>query len=549
MLKTKRKFGWIAGCVALLLLLVACGGPPKDLDEQVKGLENAIKAERTYLDTARKTYDDKLNQERFSFLKDYSINERHADSFDKAQAKIDEAEKARTERVKKIADNYKDERRAELETAIGDVNRLVNEAWVLREEPAAWADKILDAKSNAAATVQRAEKTVGDTAGQFTTLQQTTTAATTSFPTQDEAIKRKFEPFAAWNATSATAFSDIQTELKKPNPNYTIVANNAQKIQDNHASMLSEGPKYQATIGELSTSETHTLLDIQVDSEIEIGRTSWNESSDSDTDIDYDYPPVPVDTETANYFAQFAPDTKLATVGFWGAFNTEGNVDRGQWDKLHIDPKKDFPNGHDYADLYMGAVEDTYCHKQLVLVNGKPDTSGRPNPADNYCSKYDSDADMAKGIYWVDSDELSSEYIGMDNYSKPYGDFADQANNEATPPGMAYVGDPNYGQWQNDNNGNSFWVFYGQYRLFSDLIGGPNPYHYRSEYDTWNRDYRRKDEPYYAASGNVPRYGAHSPMTGARFPNSSYTKSGLQDATVRNAGPVSRGGGPGGGGK
>ncbi len=46
--------------------------------------------------------------------------------------------------------------------------------------------------------------------------------------------------------------------------------------------------------------------------------------------------------------------------------------------------------------------------------------------------------------------------------------------------GSQFVGNPNYGSWQTNSSGTSFWAWYGQYRLFSDLIGAV-------EYGHWSR--------------------------------------------------------------
>lgn len=53
-------------------------------------------------------------------------------------------------------------------------------------------------------------------------------------------------------------------------------------------------------------------------------------------------------------------------------------------------------------------------------------------------------------------------------------------------PGSQLVGNPNYGQWRTDSSGNSFWVWYGQFALIRDLLGGP-----RIGYGAWagGRDY------------------------------------------------------------
>ena len=65
---------------------------------------------------------------------------------------------------------------------------------------------------------------------------------------------------------------------------------------------------------------------------------------------------------------------------------------------------------------------------------------------------------------------------------------ASQRANAATDLGVGsqLVGNPNYGQWRTDSSGTSFWVWYGQFALMRDLIGGP-----RIGYGAWagGRDY------------------------------------------------------------
>lgn len=65
---------------------------------------------------------------------------------------------------------------------------------------------------------------------------------------------------------------------------------------------------------------------------------------------------------------------------------------------------------------------------------------------------------------------------------------ASRRANSATDMGAAgqLVGNPHYGQWRTDSGGNSFWVWYGQFALIRDLLGGP-----RIGYGAWagGRDY------------------------------------------------------------
>ena len=65
---------------------------------------------------------------------------------------------------------------------------------------------------------------------------------------------------------------------------------------------------------------------------------------------------------------------------------------------------------------------------------------------------------------------------------------ASRRANSATDMGAAgqLVGNPHYGQWRTDSGGSSFWVWYGQFALIRDLLGGP-----RIGYGAWagGRDY------------------------------------------------------------
>jgi hypothetical protein len=132
---------------------------------------------------------------------------------------------------------------------------------------------------------------------------------------------------------------------------------------------------------------------------------------------------------------------------------------------------------------------------------------------------------------------------------KPYGSFEEETIKTATPAGMAYVGNPAYGRWQTDpKGGGSFWEFYGKYRLIGDLLGGDR--YYRTEYDTWNRDYRGR-KPYYGPDDD-DKYGSGSRGAQTRYAGSTYAQHGGfkgSDHSVRGAGSAARGGGPGGGGK
>lgn len=75
-----------------------------------------------------------------------------------------------------------------------------------------------------------------------------------------------------------------------------------------------------------------------------------------------------------------------------------------------------------------------------------------------------------------------------------FGETADKS----MPPTQHLVGNPAYGSWRHNGTGNNIWAWYGQYRLFSDVLGWGN--NYRFNQDSW---YRSRSGSYY---GDVGRH-------------------------------------------
>lgn len=93
----------------------------------------------------------------------------------------------------------------------------------------------------------------------------------------------------------------------------------------------------------------------------------------------------------------------------------------------------------------------------------------------------------------------------------------------AAPPGYSnYVGNPQYGQWQQGSNGTSFWEFYGQYALLSSLFNMAAFPARRSYYDDY-RGSRQAGRPYYGPISNGrPTYGTNSQYTTTTKPNTTW---------------------------
>ena len=141
----------------------------------------------------------------------------------------------------------------------------------------------------------------------------------------------------------------------------------------------------------------------------------------------------------------------------------------------------------------------------------------------------------------------NAEFEGHEIYSKPYGFFNNEALNAPNPVGISTVGNPKYGEWKTDSStGQSFWSYYGQFRLLSDVIdifAGNNHRYYRSDYDHWNNNYRNQR---YTGSEDRYSYGGSVMNSSGNYKSNGSVNNGN---SLRGVGAVTRGRGASGGGK
>ncbi len=115
-------------------------------------------------------------------------------------------------------------------------------------------------------------------------------------------------------------------------------------------------------------------------------------------------------------------------------------------------------------------------------------------------------------------------FLGMTIFAKQDG----KETGAIGPPGYEYVNNRRYGSWNHDSSGRSFWVFYGQYRLMSDLLGrGPI---YRNDYNTYS-NYRSQNRPYH---GPRKQYGTNGAFTKRQKPN-FYSRRASRDLVKRSS--------------
>ncbi len=161
-----------------------------------------------------------------------------------------------------------------------------------------------------------------------------------------------------------------------------------------------------------------------------------------------------------------------------------------------------------------------YSHRYRLLV-------GQPQPGSD-------DLDYRETV--VDSEVDGATYsryepfLGMVILSKTRDGGVDEG---AHPPGYQQVGDERYGQWRDDGRGGSFWEFYGQYALLSNLLGGFGGGIRR---DDWNgyRDSRDRGQTYYGRGGST--YGTNGSATRQSNPDFFRRQQARQASRTRSFG-------------
>ncbi len=162
-----------------------------------------------------------------------------------------------------------------------------------------------------------------------------------------------------------------------------------------------------------------------------------------------------------------------------------------------------------------------YAHQYRVVV-GEP-RAGSEEPV--YREEVLDWQDVDSGTY-----RRYQSSLGMVVLSKGRDGLVDRTEQ---PPGYQQVGDERYGQWRDDGGGRSFWEFYGQYALLSNIMGGFGRPVYR---DDWNgyRDARGRGDTWYGPGGRT--YGTTGTATRQTSPDFFRRQQARQAAQTRSFG-------------
>ena len=166
----------------LFLLLSACGvTPPSALEDSLKALPGQIQDVRGTIDKNQTAFNTKLGDSKFAPFRAYSPSQLHADRFDQARGKLNEADGA-LKTADAVVDNYTEARQSELEGIVKQVNSLKDEASRLSGDPLPWLDKVAGVKADPAGTVRQATKQTQDLKTAYDPLKGQVDTAQKAYP-------------------------------------------------------------------------------------------------------------------------------------------------------------------------------------------------------------------------------------------------------------------------------------------------------------------------------------------------------------------------------
>jgi hypothetical protein len=515
------------------LLFAGCG-----LSDEVRVPAEAIE---TRIEKASDSIAEKVGEfERFrsdsdyAFLRPYLEREDWAKSFAEARKELDHAAEVFATDIAPRLEDDRSEDEAVVREQTSRARKSIERAAELARQPGQRAAFLTDARDRAPELARDGAESLTRVETVVAALGVEAARASRDYPAKAEDLSGRLAAVERTAREAGGAQAVVRREYAAGDrADWALLGDSAAQVASAAATISKTDPELRGRIGELYRSYSKTLLDMKEVGTVEIGRTSWNESYDfpRETEITFVVEVSPEDLETLEGWGT----RSIATItSFFGRSSLKVSIDGRLWESLKIDPTARFPRGDNAAEFWIGESDAKYFHRYAIV-----------------------EGDESKQTDWQAVDEATYEEnyddLGMDILAKPYGMYEDEALTEAAPPGLAYVGNPKYGEWKTEDDGRRRWSW-GQSFLFYYLIfGGSRHHYYYNDWNHWNRGYRGRSG-WYGRDPNRAVYGTYGSRTrnSARYAASGFARGGgfrRADRSVRGAGPRGRGGGPGGGGK
>ena len=528
---------YVPSVLAVVVSLAGCGLPSADR-ERAEYAAGQVEEQRKALSAAQSDF-DKLAQD--SFFGPFVRRETLAGSLKQAGAALDEAKKRYQARVAPILETDKSEDVAKLRAELKPVTAEISKARELIKKPAEGRDRLTKAreefqrrgKADTSQLVSESGDLVGGMRVTLGKLEGSVDEAAKNHPSRAADISAFAGQGAALYRQAQDSLDGAKSTAGEGSGDALGDHSMAVKHCSEHLNLLVESTAGQ--LKELGTSYSKTLIDMRADFYLTVRRLSWSNRYDRPPLHPYDYNARKVPEDVYDYFDKLNVDSLANYRRRANYLRLSGGVDAERWKALRVNPSLDWNQRlDDEAEFWIQKFQEAYFHKYSVVRDAEREETGW--------------IPVSEAFFYAHINDL-----GMDIEAKPYGSFENEKITEAAPPGMAYVGNPRYGRWESDGRGGRRWSFFEAYLFYHLMFGGRRHYYGYNSWNTWGRDYRGR-RPFYGGTQTAPLYGSRGQVTqtAPRYQGSAFAGSGgfrRASASVRGAGPGSRGGGFGGSGK
>lgn len=515
---------------AAACVLAGCFGLPRNLIERASLAGTRIAEELRRVESAASEYEQFRESADYALIGPYAEREEWIQHLEAARGKVQSAESIYKADVLPIVEEDSSEQAQVLINALDKINPLLAGA---QESAREWVDRrdfLKDVAERPDELFSECESSVDSMKEAEPGLNDRIQAVRRDHASRREEIDSLVEPLTQLRASAdellASARQELSARESSGGPDLAVLGDSCTNAATASTDYLRLAPEVGAKLAELDRSYSRTLIDMKVEYELGIRRESWDESRDYPQSHFLDYR---VSNVSAATFEHLAAIRGSLVRSYRSAFfrrepSLLSGTDPVHWNALGIDLYARWPRGDNRAEYWVETAGAKYFHKYLVQEN-----------AETRESEW---TEVSEDLFAANVDNL-----GMDVESKPYGAFDSEKLTHASPPGMAYVGNPRYGRWTSDGSGGSIWSWAGPYLFYSTLFGSTRSYG-RSEWESWNGGYRGS-RPYYGGSASAPKWGTRSDATrtSPRMQGSTFARGGgfrRPPATVRGAGPRTR---------
>ena len=524
------------GLSLVLLALVgtvACG-LPEEVRVQAEAIETRLAAVEASIEEKARALERFSADPDQAFLQPYLEREDWANSFVLARRELEHARDVFEREIEpRLADDRSDDETA-VRQQTSRARQSLERATELGRQPAQRAAFIRDARERAAQLAEEGDAAVARSRKTLAALAREVNEAARDYAAKAEDLGGRLAAAERLGEEADTAQAAVQREhANGERADWAVLADSAASASGAAGALEKSATEIRSRVGELYRSYSKTLLDMKQVSTVEIGRTSWNDSYDFPRETETRFA-VEVSPEVLESLEAWGEPPIATLTSFFGRSNLNVKIDERVWQALGIDPRARIPRGDNAAEFWVGESDARYFHRYAIV-----------------------EGEESSQTDWQEVDEATYEKhyddLGMDILAKPYGVYEEDALTEAAPPGMAYVGNPKYGEWKNDAQGRRHWSWGESFLFYYLIFGGPRHSYYYNDWNHWNSGYRGR-AGWYGRDPNRASYGTYGSRTrnSARFAASGFARGGgfgRADRSVRGAGPRGRGGGPGGGGK